>query len=247
MESAITDHDNLCWMVGSIKRIESQINYIVNNFLVKQIMAVTDKMHLLIGMAGLLYNASGGQTSKRVAKIMMLFAKMSAIMFEKGEVKNDKSKFLMGSLYALGGLLKIEAKSYLMTMNERYTKNPEKNEEKFILVASLSNPENPIDEAEAVHIRHLDEDDVKFFKSDFAYIVIYFIKSVTMGLEKSSLNNDNLDLLLDLTQESFYDDMKILEAKDPKKLDTILSSHFITKFLLDVLQFSYAYYVVAEP
>jgi hypothetical protein len=29
--------------------------------------------------------------------------------------KNERNKFLMGSLFALGGLLKIEAKSYLMT------------------------------------------------------------------------------------------------------------------------------------
>ena len=41
--------------------------------------------------------------------------------------------------------------------------------------------------------------------------------------------------------------MKILEKDDPAKLDSILSSHYITKFLVDILQFSYAYYVVAEP
>ena len=41
----------------------------------------------------------------------------------------------MGSLYALGGMLKIEAKSYLMTLNEKYTKDPEKNEENFKLVS----------------------------------------------------------------------------------------------------------------
>jgi hypothetical protein len=31
----------------------------------------------------------------------------------------------MGSLYLLGGLLKIEAKSFLMTLNEKYIANPE--------------------------------------------------------------------------------------------------------------------------
>lgn len=34
------------------------------------------------------------------------------------ETNNQKHKFLMDSLYALGGLLKVEAKSFLKTIEE---------------------------------------------------------------------------------------------------------------------------------
>ncbi len=60
------------------------------------------------------------------------------------------------------------------------------------------------------------------------------------------MNADTFNLVLDLTYESFYDGMKELEKKEPEKLDKILSSHFVTKVLLDFLQFSFAYFVKAE-
>lgn len=53
-------------------------------------------------------------------------------------------------------------------------------------------------------------------------------------------------MLLDLTYESYYDEMMELEKKEPEKLDKALSSHFVTKLLLDFLQFSFAYFVKAE-
>lgn len=127
MEEVITDNDNLGFIIGQFKRVESQINYVINNFLLKQIRAVKDKMRLLIGMAALLYQGGGHKHSKRVGKIMMLFGKMISVMYEQKEGHNDKSKFLQGSLYALGGLCKTECKSFLMTLNENFQKNPEQN------------------------------------------------------------------------------------------------------------------------
>ena len=112
----------------------------------------------------------------------------------------------MGSLYALGGMLKIEAKSYLMTLNEKYYKDPEKNTEHFKLVCQLSNPENPLEEKEKIHIRHLSDDDLDFFKKSFYLVVIEFIKAISVGLDKT-VNNETFNLLLDLSYENFYDDM----------------------------------------
>jgi hypothetical protein len=40
---------------------------------------------------------------------------------------------------------------------------------------------------------------------------------------------------MDLTNENFYDKMKELERSNPESLDKTLASHFVTKFLLDVL------------
>lgn len=53
--------------------------------------------------------------------------------------------------------------------------------------------------------------------------------------------------MLDLTNESFYDEMKKMEKDEPQKLDKALSAHFVTRALLDFLQFSFAYFVKADP
>jgi hypothetical protein len=60
------------------------------------------------------------------------------------------------------------------------------------------------------------------------------------------VNHETFDLVLDLTYDHFYDKMKEMEANEPEKLDKLLSSHLVTKMLLDFLQFSFAYFVKAE-
>lgn len=145
----------------------------------------------------------------------------------------------MGSLYALGGLLKIEAKSYLMTNNEM-----DKKPEGFKLVCPLSNPENPVDEAEAKYLRKLKEDDLEFFNKEFFFVVRQFIRSIANGLD-NTMTEDGVELMLKLTNEDFYDDMKELERNEPERLDKTLASHFVTKFLLDVIQFCFTFFVKA--
>ena len=159
--------------------------------------AVNDKMVMLIAIGEQMYS-DPYRTSKRIGKIMLLFARMFTTVGGAAERNNDKHRFLSGSLYALGGLLKTEAKSYIMTLSERYTKNPELNTEKFKTVAPLTNPENPAEENEKMHIRHISEDDEEFFKKEFYKVVIYFMKCISTDLV-NTITNDNLQLLLDLT------------------------------------------------
>jgi hypothetical protein len=54
-------------------------------------------------------------------------------------------------------------------------------------------------------------------------------------LEQAISNLDGFNLLLDLTYEKFYDEMTEMERKEGEKLDRIMSAHFVTKFLIDVL------------
>lgn len=75
--------------------------------------------------------------------------------------------------------------------------------------------------------------------------MIWFVNNISRGLERQ-VNIDSFDLLLDLTYESFYDQMTEMEKDEPKKLDLILTSHYVSRFLLDMLQFSFAYFVRAE-
>jgi hypothetical protein len=68
----------------------------------------------------------------------------------------------MGSLFALGGLLKLEAKSYLMTVNEKDADDEAK--AGFVLLAPLTHDENPADEKAKKYIRKLSPEDEVFFK-----------------------------------------------------------------------------------
>jgi hypothetical protein len=240
-EGNIEDHDNLCWILSEIKRTESQINFVLNNIMLKQMTAAKDKLQMLIYVAELMHSASNKST-KKIAKTMMYFAKMYSSIDKES---TDHNKFLMGSLYALGGLLKVEAKSYLMTCSEYYKQEPEKNTIGFKLVCPLSNPENPLEDKEKEYIRHLSEDDQTFFRTTFYLIMVQFIKSISTGLHKV-VDNSTFNLLLDLTEDRFYDEMKEMERKQPQKLDQILSAHFVSKFCIDVLQFSFAYFVEAQ-
>lgn len=92
------------------------------------------------------------------------------------EKKDERHKFLMGSLYALGGLLKVEAKSYLQTID--------KYDQSFKPVCELTNTDNKMMEKDRDHMRILSEDDMQFFKHDFHDVVTKFIDMITLGLEK---------------------------------------------------------------
>lgn len=70
----------------------------------------SDKQKLLVQAAELLYTADKMVSTEKVAKLLIYFAKLFSIVPEK------RSKYMQGSLFAIGGLLKIEAKSYLQTI-----------------------------------------------------------------------------------------------------------------------------------
>lgn len=138
--------------------------------------AFKDKFTLLCHTAELLYVSTDGfRASKRIAKVMMIFSQMynslhsyqSRLEKERNAPlpyfmqKHDRNKFLQGSLFALNGLLNNEAKSYLQTMEMKSQKEQEK--AGFVLLAPITNSENPIDEAQAKNLRNLTDDDLAYF------------------------------------------------------------------------------------
>jgi len=60
-----------------------------------------------------MYSQDSNFSTRRVAKLIVYFGKLLKA------VDNKRCKYLMGSLFALGGLMKIEAKSYLKSISER--------------------------------------------------------------------------------------------------------------------------------
>lgn len=91
--------------------IESQINFLVNDLMLKQILFVKDKLQILICM-GELIHTRGFLSTKRVAKILHFFQFM---IHNLPSDSKEHYKYLMGTLYSIGGMLKLEAKSYLHT------------------------------------------------------------------------------------------------------------------------------------
>jgi hypothetical protein len=217
---------------------KSKVNFIANKLILKLLNCYEDKMQLLIAGAELLYlTGSEARSTKRLAKTLVIFAEMARLMQESGEgimSKHDRSKMFQGTLFQINGLLNSEAKSYLIT----------KEEGGFVPVAPIINVENPIDAAQQKHVRKLSEGDLKYFETEFCYVVTFFIRGVTAKL--SGLDAEKMKTLLHLTYEDSYDDMKKMEKEEPELLDQVLSAHFATRFLLDFLQFSFSHLVIAK-
>ena len=114
----------------------------------------------------------------------------------------------------------MESKSYLVTMEEKLP-------DEFKLMAPLFNEENPVDEKEKKFMRKLSDDDIKYFQNDFYQVVVIFIQAITKGVE-GTLCDANWKEMIDMSYESFYDQMKELEKSNPEKLDKILAANYIT-------------------
>ena len=71
------------------------------------------------------------------------------------------------------------------------------------------------------------------------------MRSISDGLD-NTMTEAGVELMLKLTNEDYYDDMKELERNDPERLDKTLASHFVTKFLLDIIQFCFTFFVKAR-
>ena len=86
--------------------------------------------------------------------------------------KNERYKYLQGTLFTVGGLLKIEAKSYLFTLKKEQG-------DKFHDTCPLFNEENPIDQAEQQRIRELKKHDKIYFQTDFVKEIVSFIQTIS--------------------------------------------------------------------
>jgi hypothetical protein len=94
--------------------VEAQVNLKVHIILSKMIeIPSSEEMHakLLISLGEIIYNNEAQVSTKRVARIIVYATKL----FQKTYKYQNVAKFLPGTLYAIGGLLKIEGRNYLDT------------------------------------------------------------------------------------------------------------------------------------
>jgi len=69
------------------------------------------KKELLIHIAELLFNLPKGTPTIKYTKVIILYGKL----FQSVEL-DMRSKYIQGSLFAIGGILKVETKSFLRTL-----------------------------------------------------------------------------------------------------------------------------------
>ena len=92
--------------------------------------------------------------------MLQVYSKMYSSIKDNTESANERNKFFMGTLFQIAGLLKVEAKSYLVSSEQV---EGEDNEKAHRLACPISNPENILDELEKKNIRTLSADDKKYF------------------------------------------------------------------------------------
>lgn len=101
--------------LGKVDEYTTKINILVNNLLMKQVLAMEDasdqvKQNLTIAIAEIIYGEERIISTRRLSRIMIYLG----LLFNL--VRGPKqAQYMMGSLFALGGLLKIEARNYLET------------------------------------------------------------------------------------------------------------------------------------
>lgn len=106
-------HEKVLEMVEDQVMPQSQINVVVNNILLHHMEQIgqgtrEQKMALLLAIAEFIHNADKQVSTRRLGRIMFY----SSLLYSKMEVL-QQAPFLMGSIFTLGGLLKVEVRNYL--------------------------------------------------------------------------------------------------------------------------------------
>eukprot|EP00347_Sterkiella_histriomuscorum_P018080 403346866 len=220
---------------NEITHIEQKINFVINNLLTKMLYHC-DKQKLLMQAAEVLYSSEKLVSTQKVAKLLVYFGKLFML------VDYQRCKYLQGSLFALGGVLKLEAKSYLHTKLLRCENN---SSEEFKLVCPLFNEENEYEKQEKQRVRELSDFDLHYFENDFIMVVLEFVRNLAVP-SHGAINNQIYDYYVEFSQEKFIDEYEEHEAKNPQRLYAIESAHYAINFLFDLLQFTFQYMVLTK-
>ena len=111
----VLEPDEIEEELGKAAQPITKVNLLVNNLLMKQILAMEEasdqvRMNLMIAVAEVLYGEEKMISTRRLGRIMVYMG----LLFNL--VRGPKqAKYMMGSLFALGGMLKVEARNYLET------------------------------------------------------------------------------------------------------------------------------------
>jgi hypothetical protein len=157
-------------MIEKTKKLEGKCNLVVNNLLAKMLYHC-DKQKLLFQAAELIYTLNLMISTEKVGKLLLVFGKLFLLA-----PPSQRSKYLSGSLFALGGLLKLEAKSYLQTL-QSFKKEDDPT---FEVPCPLftADDESEIQKMEKQRVRNLSSSDILFYENELLEILLDFTKNL---------------------------------------------------------------------
>lgn len=184
-------------------------------------------MALLLSLAEFIHGTNSMISTRRLARILFYLG----LLYDKVEPL-QQAPFLMGSIYTLGGLLKIEVRNYLQTKSKY---DPE-----FRVVCPLVEDSRASEATMQRYKRDLSIDDIEFFeaKDGFLKVVTFFIKILTKG-KQAAITASDFNYYLDFTQFEYgeiFDEEKRNNGQLVGRLET---SHYILNWLFDLIQFCF--------
>ena len=164
--------------------------------------------------------------TRRLARILYYVSQL----YEK-VIETDQAPFLIGTIFQLGGLLKIEVRNYLKTKS--------KYDSKFHLVCPLIEENKTAEDMMKRMQRYLSTGEIEFFESSnglMSYIACFIQALVTnRNHEASGINAQNFDKYLDFTFNEISSSSKADAdngGEGPQKFE---STHYILNWLFDLL------------
>lgn len=138
----------------------------------------------------------------------------------------------MGSIFTLGGLLKIEVRNYLQT---KVKYDPE-----FRVVCPLVEESKASEDAMKRYQRDLSENDLRFFedKDGFLRVVTFFIETLMIG-KSGSIPAQDFDKYLDFSQYEYGEIFDEEKKSNPDLTSRLESTHYTLCFLFDLVQFCF--------
>jgi hypothetical protein len=124
-------------------------------------------------------------SSEKVGKLLVYFGRLFQV------VRTQRAKFLQGSLFAIGGLLKIEAKSYLRTLQELRRGD-------VALTCPLFKEGSEMEQLEQQRVRSLSAEDLLFYENELVQVLAEFIQSL-VTYSAGTINNGLWNFYLDFT------------------------------------------------
>ena len=180
---------------------------------------------MLVSMVSVMFE--GKQHSIVVIKSLLVFSKI----FNK--VKENQAKFMQGSLYTLGALLKIEARSYLVSTGKR-----------DIIAEDCKEEE---DQHFEVKIRDLSQKEINHFEKELQQALSNFVESlVDIKDLRHGIQLSTMKLHTELIQEDFLEKYDEENKKNHSNLMKSEGANLALLFLFDLLQFFYQFLSTAH-
>ncbi|CAI2387403.1 unnamed protein product [Moneuplotes crassus] len=200
------------------------INRVIDNILLK-IIDHSDGQEMLVCMVSVMFE--GKQHSIVVMKSLLIFSKI----FTKA--KENQAKYLQGSLYTLGALLKVEARSYLCSKDERDLISEDCKEEE--------------DKHFEVKIRDLSQCEINHFENELQHTLSRFVESlVDIKDIRNGIQQSTMSLHSEIIQEDFLEKYDQENKINHVNLMRSEASNTALLFLLDLLQFFYQFLAKAN-